>query len=169
MTVVSPERAGGYLLEAGEGDAYWLLGMLQIVKISGADTGGAFGMVEITVRAGEGSPWHVHHEEDEWFYVLDGEFSVWVGDEHMSLSPGSFAFGPKGVPHTFYGETDGARALVGFAPFQFEGFLRGGGGRPRGRVPPPPLTEPPAVRPLTPTASRNGFDILGPPGPPPGH
>src|SRR4051794_13448624 len=67
MTVVSPERGNGYLLDAGEGDAYWLLGMLEIVKISGAETGGAFGMVEVTVRAGEGSPWHVHPEEDEWF------------------------------------------------------------------------------------------------------
>src|SRR4029078_8893899 len=120
MTVGSQESAGGYLLNAGEGDAYWLLGMLEIVKISGAETGGAFGMLEGTVRGGEGSPWHVHHEEDEWFYVLDGQFSVWVGDQHLSLSPGSFAFGPKGIPHTFYGETDGASALVGFAALQLE-------------------------------------------------
>src|SRR5881397_2816174 len=109
MAVVSPEQANGYLLGAGEGDAYWLLGMLEIVKISGAATDGAFGMVELTVRAGEGSPWHVHHEEDEGFYVLDGEFSVWIGDGHLSLWPGSVAFGPKGRQQTFYGETDGAR------------------------------------------------------------
>jgi quercetin dioxygenase-like cupin family protein len=169
MTIVSPERASGYLLDAGEGDAYWLLGMLEIVKISGAETGGAFGMLEVTVRAGEGSPWHVHHEEDEWLYVLEGRLSVWVGDKHMSLSPGSFAFGPKGVPHTFYGETDSAKALVGFAPFQFEGFLHEVGEPAAERVLPPPLTEAPDVARLMPIASRNGFDILGPPGPPPGH
>src|SRR5258708_33428574 len=69
MTVVAPERASGYLLNAGEGDAYWLLGMLEVVKISGAETGGAFGMVEGTVRAVEGSPWHGHQEESEWLYV----------------------------------------------------------------------------------------------------
>jgi quercetin dioxygenase-like cupin family protein len=170
MTVVSPERAKhGYALGAGEGEAHWLLGMLEIVKISGADTGGEFGMIEVTVRKGEGSPWHVHREEDEWFYVLEGEFTVWVGDERLSLPAGAFAFGPKGVPHTFYGETDGARALIGFAPFQFEGFLREVGEPANERVLPPPLTEPPDMARLIPIAARNGFDILGPPGPPPGH
>src|SRR3954447_26933736 len=75
MTVVSAKRAKhGYLLAEDEGEAYWLLGMLEIVKISGRDTGGEYGLLEITVRAGEGSPWHVHPDEDEWFYVLEGEF-----------------------------------------------------------------------------------------------
>ena len=125
MTVVSAERAKeGYLLGKDEGEAHWLLGMLEIVKISGADTNGEFGLLEITVRAGEGSPWHVHPEEDEWFYVLEGEFTVYVGDRRLSLPAGSFAFGPKGVPHTFIAETDGAKALIGFQPFHFEGFLR---------------------------------------------
>src|SRR4051795_1402073 len=124
MTVVSQDRAqAGSQLGKEEGEAHWLLGMLEIVKISGAATNGEYGLVEVTVRAGEGSPWHVHADEDEWFYVLEGEFTVWVGDTRLSLPAGSFAFGPKGVPHTFYGETEGARALVGFSPFQFEGFL----------------------------------------------
>jgi quercetin dioxygenase-like cupin family protein len=63
MTAISVERAkDGYRLGKDEGEAYWLLGMLEIVKISGADTGGEFGLLEVTVRAGEGSPWHVHPE-----------------------------------------------------------------------------------------------------------
>src|SRR5690349_4982078 len=110
MSVVSPVRGGhGYALGPGDGDAYWLLGMLEVVKISGADTGGEYGLVEITVRAGGGSPWHVHPEEDEWFYVLDGEFTFYVGEECMTLAAGSFAFGPKGIPHTFIADTEGAR------------------------------------------------------------
>ena len=140
MTVVSAERAKhGYLLGTDEGEAFWLLGMLEIVKIGGEDTNGEYGLVEITVRAGEGSPWHVHPDEDEWFYVLEGEFTVYVGDERLSLPAGSFAFGPKGVPHTFIAETDGARALVGFQPFLFEGFLREIGEPAAERVLPPPL------------------------------
>jgi quercetin dioxygenase-like cupin family protein len=170
MTVVSTDRSEqGYLLGKDEGDAHWLLGMLEIVKISGADTGGDYGLLEVTVRKGEGSPWHVHPEEDEWFYVLEGEFTVWVGDERLSLPAGAFAFGPKGVPHTFYGETEGARALIGFAPFQFEGFLQEVGERATERVLPPPLDGPPDMEKLLPIAERNGMQILGPPGPPPGH
>jgi quercetin dioxygenase-like cupin family protein len=142
--------------------------MLQTVRIGRADTDGRYGLLEIVVPPGLGSPWHVHPEEDEWFYVLDGELSFWVADAHLSLTAGSFAFGPKGVPHTFYAEAPGARALVGFAPMQFEGFLREVGVPAPERVVPPPMQEPPDIARLIPIAARNGFEILGPPGPPPG-
>ena len=159
----------GYLLDGDEGQAFWLLGMLETVKISGEDTGGEYGLLEVECPAGVGPPWHVHHEEDEWFYVLDGELTVWVADTKLSLSPGSFAFGPKGVPHTFYVEDGTARFLVGFAPMQFEGFLREIGAPAAERVIPPPPEGPPDVQRLAAVAAQNGFEILGPPGPPPGH
>ena len=57
MTVIAPERAKvGYGLGTEEGEAFWLLGMLETIKIGGEDTGGQYGLVEIEVRAGEGSP-----------------------------------------------------------------------------------------------------------------
>ena len=68
----------------------------------------------------------------------------------MSLPAGSFAFGPKGVPHTFMAETDGARALIGFQPFLFEGFLREVGEPATERVLPPPLEAPPDMARLLP-------------------
>ena len=72
MATIAPERGQlGYALHDNEGEAFWLLGMLQTNKISRDDTDGAYGLVEIVVPEGLGSPWHVHHEEDEWFYVLD--------------------------------------------------------------------------------------------------
>src|SRR5436190_24006390 len=169
MTAISPERAElGYLLDENEGEAFWLLGMLETIKISGKDTAGEYGLIELVVPAGVGSPWHVHPEEDEWFYVLDGELTVWVADTRLSLTAGSFAFGPKGVPHTFYAEAAGAHALVGFQPMQFEGFLREVGEPAPERVVPPPLEVHPDPAQLAPIAERNGMEILGPPGPPPG-
>src|SRR3954449_8372171 len=144
MTAVTAESTGeGHALGKGEGEAHWLLGMLEIVKISGADTNGEYGLLEVTVRKGEGSPWHVHPDEDEWFYVLEGEFTVYVGERRLSLPSGAFAFGPKGVPHTFIAETDGAKALIGFQPFHFEGFLREVGEPATERALPPPLEGPP--------------------------
>ena len=113
MTAVTAERAtDGYLLDQDEGEAYWLLGMLQTIKIGRDDTAGQYGLLEIVVPEGVGSPWHVHPEEDEWFYVLEGEMTFWIADTRFSLKAGSFAFGPKGVPHTFYAEAGGARALA---------------------------------------------------------
>src|SRR4051812_20193128 len=114
MAAVAAERAQlGYALHENEGEAFWLLGMLQTIKISRDDTGGAYGLVEVVGPEGLGSPWHLPPGEDECFYVPEGELPVWVAAARLSLTAGSFAFGPKGVPHTFYAETGGARALVG--------------------------------------------------------
>jgi len=170
MSEVSIERAKlGYRLGKEEGEAFWLLGMLETIKISRDDTAGNFSLLEVVVRAGDGSPWHVHPDEDEWFYVVEGKFTVYVGDARLSLPAGSFAFGPKGVPHTFIAEPpDGGKALIGFQPFLFEGFLREVGEPAPERVLPPPLESPPDMERLIPVAARNGMDILGPPGPPPG-
>ena len=84
--------------------------MLQTVKIGKADTNGSYGLLEILVPPGLGSPWHVHPEEDEWFYVLDGNLTFYVGDTRLDLTTGGFAFGPKGVPHTFIGAGPGPDA-----------------------------------------------------------
>src|SRR6266571_5985623 len=146
MSTISAERAqAGYALAADEGEAFWLLGMLQTIKIGRVDTDGQYGLIELVVPEGVGSPWHVHPEEDEWFYVLEGELTVWVADTKLSLMPGSFAFGPKGVPHTFYVETGVARMLVGFAPMQFEGFQREVGEPALERVLPQPADGPPDI------------------------
>jgi quercetin dioxygenase-like cupin family protein len=171
MSTATTDRATqGYGLTHDEGEAFWLLGMLETVKIGRADTNGSFGLLEIVVPPGHGSPWHVHPEEDEWFYVLDGNFTFYVGDTRLDLTTGGFAFGPKGVPHTFIAAgSAAARALVGFAPMQFEGFLREVGQAAPARVlPPPPAGPPPDISRLAPIAERNGMVILGPPGPPPG-
>jgi quercetin dioxygenase-like cupin family protein len=174
MSVMTAERAkAGYALAHDEGEAFWLLGMLETVKIGRADTNGQFGMLEIVVKPGDGSPWHVHPEEDEWFYVLDGNITFYVGDTRLDLAAGGFAFGPKGVPHTFIGAGDKpARALVGFAPMQFEGFLREAGEPALTRtLPPAPPADapPPDFGKLAAIGKRNGMVVLGPPGPPPGH
>ena len=137
-------RAGapkvGYELPSGGGEAFWLLGMLQMIKISGHDTRGQFGMIEIVVPEGLGSPWHVHPDENEWFYVLDGAVTFYVGDARLDLTAGGFAFGPMRVPHTFIGASaEPARALVGLQPVMFEGFLREVGQPAPERVLPPPF------------------------------
>lgn len=171
MVKMDADRATqGYALAQNEGEAFWMLGMLQTVKIGKADAGGRHGLLEIVVRPGHGSPWHVHPEEDEWFYVLDGNLTFYVGDTRLDLTTGGFAFGPKGVPHTFIGAgPNPTRALVGFAPMQFEGLLRAvGQPAPARELPPPHAGPPPDIAQLAPIAKANGLIVLGPPGPPPG-
>ena len=63
MSTIAQERAeAGYALDADEGEAFWLLGMLQTIKIGKNDTAGKYGLLEIVVPEGVGSPWHVHPE-----------------------------------------------------------------------------------------------------------
>ena len=82
MSVASDGRAKlGYGLGKDEGEAFWVFGLLQTIKISAADTDGHYGLVEVVARAGDGSPFHVHHEEDEWFYALEG---VWTSTSATS-------------------------------------------------------------------------------------
>jgi quercetin dioxygenase-like cupin family protein len=170
MTTTTADRATtGYALAQDEGEAFWLTGMLETVKIGAADTGGRYGLIEVVVPVGFGSPWHVHPEEDEWVFVLEGNLTVYVCDTRVDLTAGGFAFGPKGVPHTFIGAGPGpTRALFGLAPVQFEGLIREVGQPATDRVLPPPPAGPPDMARMASIAKRHGVIILGPPGPPPG-
>jgi mannose-6-phosphate isomerase-like protein (cupin superfamily) len=145
-------------------DAYWFLDTLVRVHASGTDSDGRFGLVESVAPAGHQPPPHVHHEDDEGFYVLEGELTLYVGDEETVLEPGRFLNAPSGVPHTFrVSSAAGARWLVTSAPAKFDAFVREFG-EPAARDELPVLDAPPDVERLVATAAGHGIEILGPPG-----
>jgi quercetin dioxygenase-like cupin family protein len=122
MTV--QEQLKPYVLAPGEGQPLWFLGSLMLVKATGAQTGGAFALVENLLPAGFASPYHLHHVEDEAFYVLEGEMTFFCGGEKISAGPGSYVFGPRGIPHGFRVEgTSPARMLLLAAPAGFDQFV----------------------------------------------
>jgi oxalate decarboxylase/phosphoglucose isomerase-like protein (cupin superfamily) len=71
-----------------------------------------------TIRESKGGPaFHYHYSQDEWFYVIRGEFIVRVGDDTLKLKPGDSAFAPRKVPHTFAMTSEGeGQMLVLFQP-----------------------------------------------------
>ena len=78
-----------------EGEAYWFLGALAVIKASTETTAGRVAVIEHLAPRGHGSPLHVHSREDEWFYVIEGELTFWV-DGQVTVAPaGSFVFGPR--------------------------------------------------------------------------
>ena len=170
MTVIAPERAKlGYGLGTDEGEAFWLLGMLETIKIGGEDTGGQFGLARDRRCAPAKAPPGTSIPRRTSGSTSSRESSLSTSATHeLTLAAGGFAFGPKGVPHTFIAGPEGGKALVGFAPFQFEGFLREIGEPAPERVLPPPLHAPPDMARLLPDRREDGMEILGPPGPPPG-
>ena len=84
-----------YLLRPGE----CFPGHADGVKASVDSTSGSFTLIES--HAAGGAPWHVHTREDEYFYVVDGEITVWCGKEEFRAGPGSFIFLPRGTPHAW--------------------------------------------------------------------
>ena len=132
-TDVAPIAAG-----PGEGEALWFLGTLATVKSSAETTGGRVAVIEQLAPRGSGSPLHVHTREDEWFYVIEGELTFWVGGEVISAPAGSFVYGPRDVPHTFLVSSEQARFLLVTEPAGFESFMRAvGEPAERLEIPPP--------------------------------
>ena len=86
-------------------------------KVSGKDTAGAWSMFEAHWSLKGGPPLHVHQDEDEWFYVLEGEYVAQVGDERFTLAPGDSLFAPRLVPHAYayLGEGQG-KLLIAYQP-----------------------------------------------------
>jgi mannose-6-phosphate isomerase-like protein (cupin superfamily) len=115
--------AAAYELEA-EGGEHLRFGEVEVVVKASADTtGGAFTIFE------ENKPvdtrLHVHDNEDELFYVLEGEHIFQVGDQEFQTGPGGLVFAPRGVPHAQRRVVPRTgRILVLTSPAGFEGFFR---------------------------------------------
>jgi len=151
-------------LPANEGEALWFLGTLATIKASSDTTAGRVAVIEHLAPRGSGSPLHVHHREDEWFYVIDGELTFWVGGQIITAGARSFVYGPRDIPHTFTVSSDTARFLLVTEPAGIEGFMRALSQPATQPVIPPTATEPPDVGTITRLAAEHGIEILGPPG-----
>ena len=87
-------------------------------------TGGALGLFRQTIAPKSGPPAHIHRGEDEFFYIVSGEFNFKLGDGIVRASAGSFVFVPRGEVHTFRNVGTGPGVLVvGVTPAGFEKFF----------------------------------------------
>lgn len=138
----------------------WFIANLAEVLVDRDD----FSLVRMHSPAHDRPPLHVHEAEDEGFYVLEGELTLWVGDEDpVTLVPGQFVLAPHGVPHTYRAGDEGAVTLVTSAPGGFAAFVREAG-RPAERPELPVLDGPPDAERLARIAAAHGITLLGPPG-----
>ncbi|HZZ37750.1 MAG TPA: cupin domain-containing protein [Acidobacteriaceae bacterium] len=96
-------------------------------KVLPRETAGTLFLIEHTgLRKGGGPPLHVHYSQEEYFYVMDGDFLFQVGDRRVALHSGDSVLGPRNLPHTFTvtSETPG-HMLIAFTPAgQMEDFFR---------------------------------------------
>ena len=93
-----------------EGDTFF-------TKISSKDTNGDLYTFESNRVKNGGPTLHVHANQDEWWYILEGEFKIKIGEDLFDAKAGDSVFGPRGVPHTFSKISDGnARMIITFQP-----------------------------------------------------
>jgi quercetin dioxygenase-like cupin family protein len=94
-----PAELSPRILAEAEGPAFWFLNNLSIVKATTESTGGSFSLIYDISPPGHSTPYHLHHVEDEAFYVLDGEFIFICDGVKTVVGPGGYVFLPRGIPH----------------------------------------------------------------------
>jgi quercetin dioxygenase-like cupin family protein len=113
-----------FALERGAGERLVFGVVTMLVRATAESTGGAFSMFEEFSPMAD-TPVHVHENEDELFYVLEGEHLFRVGNDEYRVGPGGLVFAPRGIPHSQRRAIPGqGRELVLTAPAGLEGFFR---------------------------------------------
>jgi quercetin dioxygenase-like cupin family protein len=117
------ERAGAAPRVVDQTEPLWFLGTLARVLLDGDQTGERFAVLEVLLPKGASPPVH-SHPQDETFYILDGEVTVWVEEQPRRCNAGALAFAPADAPHSFRAESDTARMLVISTPAGIERYVR---------------------------------------------
>jgi quercetin dioxygenase-like cupin family protein len=141
----------------------WYNGSLMTFLATGEETQGQFALIETVTRRGNVPPPHIHHREDEIFYVLEGEVAVSVGGRTIKGTAGTMFFLPRDVVHSFTIESEQSRMLILLTPAGLEGWFK------EFSVPAPDMTLPPAEEPayeevqkMLEAAPRYGIEFLLP-------
>jgi quercetin dioxygenase-like cupin family protein len=152
-----------YRLAPGEGlaDVWWKSGRIT-VKAGPGETGNAFSQLEAYEPRGGATPLHVHHNEDETFYILEGEVTFFVDGERIDLGAGDFLFALRDIPHAYVVRSEHARMLVTLSPSGTEHLFVSLGVPVTGAEPPTDAVVPPMDE-MARLFASYGTEILGPP------
>jgi quercetin dioxygenase-like cupin family protein len=153
------------LVAPGEGDHRFFLNHLATVKVAAGESASGMSAVEFTAPRGFGPPLHLHREEDEIMYVLDGEIRLDVGDASSVATAGSVVSLPHGIPHVFQVVSTSARFLTVTAGRQqspsFDRFVQALGTPTEPTALPAPTEIDPGH--VARVCAEHGIEVLGPP------
>jgi quercetin dioxygenase-like cupin family protein len=147
-----------------EGDARWWFNSLAVIKATAAGTGGQMAImaiIEVTEPANAEAPLHVHHREDEGFWLLEGDVTFEVGDTTIEAHAGDYVFGPRDIPHRYTVGNAGCRMLFIMTPGGFEEFVIATSEPAANRTLPPPSEQEPDFAWLAAQAWAYGGELLG--------
>jgi mannose-6-phosphate isomerase-like protein (cupin superfamily) len=148
------------VVQAKGGEARWWFEALAVIRATAADTAGQMTIIEVTEPPGHEAPLHVHHREDEAFFILEGTATIHVGDESFEVGPGDYALGPRDIPHRYSIGPEGCRMLFICTPGGFENLVREMSMPAERRTLPPPSDEEPDWERVAAVAEANGCELL---------
>lgn len=147
--------------DTDDGTASWFLNSLVTTRVTGDDTDGAFAVLEHLLPPEYETPYHVHQNEDEISYLLEGEITLHTERGTLTASSGQTLLAPREQPHGFrVTSADPARRLVFLTPAGYEAFFHEVGSPAETRTLPEP-SEPDQER-LASIAAEYDIEILGP-------
>ena len=149
------------LTRGGEGEARWWFASLAEITLTAEQTGGLLSIIGITEPPGSDGPLHVHHREDETFWIREGEVTFEVGGSTIQARAGDVVFGPRDVPHRYTVGDGGCRMLFIMTPGGFEGLVRDMSVPAQSRTVPPPSDEEPDWEHVAAVAKAYGCELLG--------
>jgi mannose-6-phosphate isomerase-like protein (cupin superfamily) len=154
-----------FAFAAGEGFSFYFLGTLMTLKAAATETDGQFSLIEQVAPPGFATPLHMHRNEDEAMYILEGAYTFFVGDEMIRASPGTLVYLPRDVPHAFRVEGDApARLLQLTTPAGLEqGFIDMGVPAAGSALPPPHMPTPEEIGRMAAISAKYHVEQLGPP------
>ena len=119
--MTDPDRP--LVLRPGKGRSIDLGNFAMSLKASGDDTAGAFALLEADEPPGFGPPMHIHRDAAEAFYVVGGEYHMFIGDDEFECPAGSFIYIPAGTPHGFRVGPAPSRKLNLYTPAAMVGYF----------------------------------------------
>ena len=151
---MSQTASKAFVLRPGEGRPIDLGEFRMSVKATRDETSGAFSLLEAEEPPGFGPPLHIHHDAAEAFYVLEGEYIIFLDGRELSCPAGSFIFIPAGTPHGFRVGNMASRKLNFYTPAAMVGYFdEFSDATKRGHIDPDVLSE---------IALRYSMEVLGP-------
>jgi quercetin dioxygenase-like cupin family protein len=126
VTAQTSQARATIALDPGQGEALWFNNDLLTFKATGAQTGGAYLLLEEVAHQGKMTPLHTHPAEKEALYILDGQALIYLDGDERSLAAGGFVSVPPGVPHAYLVTSGVARLLILITPGSgtMEAFFR---------------------------------------------
>jgi quercetin dioxygenase-like cupin family protein len=158
------ERAGVHIPPGEGARSLWAMGVLVTCKLPSQMTGGAYALFEVATQPGSGPPPHIHHREDESFYVMEGEYEFLTEGSTVRVGAGSLLYFPKGTLHAHRGVGEGVgRMLVTQTPGGlYERFFEEVGRPVEGEAGPGFFEELPDAEIVVATAAKYGIEIAPP-------